>query len=245
MIPKIIHQTWKDDKTPPELEYFVNKVKKLNPNWDYKLWTDELMLEFVEKEFHDFLNKYISFPKNIMRADAFRYLVMYKIGGVYLDLDYEILKPFEFGTHKVVLPYNRQIKFGDKGDAIGNCFFASEPGHQFWLDTIENLKNGTNSNLQKTDAYSTLEEETTGPAFLTRIYNQKKYSDIYNPDRVVYHPRTPRNKKEQNKIEDNGVALGIHHCVGSWREKNFLIMYKNVLKRIFYYPLCAMLIKIQ
>ena len=42
-----------------------------------------------------------------MRADVIRYLIMYKIGGVYLDLDYEVLKPFEFGDHKLILPLNR------------------------------------------------------------------------------------------------------------------------------------------
>ncbi len=193
------------------------------------------MLEFVEKAFPDFLKTYVSFPKNVMRADAFRYLVMYNTGGTYLDLDYEILKPFEFGIHKVVLPYNRQIIYGDKYDAIGNCFFASEPGHQSWFDAIEYLKLGLNSNFQKTNSYSTLEEETTGPAFLTRVFKQKNYSDIYTPDRVVYHPKTPLNSKEKIKIVNNNVSLGIHHCAGSWRDKRnirFFTMCKNAIKRI-------------
>lgn len=239
MIPKIIHQTWKDDKIPKELEIYVNQVKNLNPDWEYILWTDKDMLEFVKKEFQDFLETYNGYPKNVMRADAFRYLLMYRIGGVYLDLDYEVLKPFDFNDKKVVLPFNRQKANGDYLDGIGNCFFASEPNHQFWLDVINSLKDGDNSNLNKEQPYSTLEEETTGPAFLTRVLMQKKHADIYNPDRIIYHPKTPKNFKEKKNILQNGKSLGIHHCVGSWREKisrpkpYFLNGCKSMLKRIF------------
>lgn len=238
MIPKIIHQTWKNTEIPFEWILYVNKVKKLNPDWDYKLWTDGIMQKFVEERFPDFLETYLGFPKNVMRADAFRYLIMYKIGGVYLDLDYEVLKPFDFKDYRVVLPYNRQIKNKDKLDGIGNCFFASEPGHLFWFDVIQDLKNRKNQNLDKKLSYSTLEEETTGPAFLTRVFKQNNYTDIFCPNRIVYHPPTPRNKIEKRNKEDNGISLGIHHCAGSWREKSiekrFLTMCKNVLKRILH-----------
>ncbi|RKD91694.1 glycosyltransferase family 32 protein [Mangrovibacterium diazotrophicum] len=109
MIPKIIHQTWKDEQIPGEWIPYVDKVKRLNSGWTYKLWTDEAMQKFVEDEFPDFLERYLGFSRNVMRADAFRYLIMYKIGGVYLDLDYEVLKPFDFKDYRVVLPHNRQI----------------------------------------------------------------------------------------------------------------------------------------
>lgn len=238
MIPKIIHQTWKNNEIPSEWKYYVEKVQQLNPNWEYKLWTDETMQKFVEEEFPDFLGTYIGFPKNVMRADSFRYLLMYKSGGVYLDLDYEMLKPFNFGRYSIVLPYNRQVKYGDRYDGFGNCFFASEPGQPFWFDVIEDLKNGKNSNLDKKQPYTTIEEETTGPAFLSRSFKQKEYSNTFCPDRLVYHPPTPRNEKDKSMIENNGISLGIHHCVGSWRDhsikQRFLTMGKKALKRILY-----------
>ncbi len=220
MIPKIIHQTWKNTEIPFEWKQYAEKAKQLNPDWDYKLWTDDIMLKFVQEEFPDFLETYLGFPKNVMRADAFRYLIMYKIGGVYLDLDYEILNPLDFKDHKVVLPYNRQIKYGDQYDSVGNCFFASEPGHQFWFNVIQDLKKEKNRNPDKKQPYSTFVEETTGPRFLTRAFNQNDYADIFCPDRMEYHPPTPTNEKEMRAIEGNGVSFGIHHCAGSWREKS-------------------------
>lgn len=237
MIPKIIHQTWISDQIPAELEHFVYKVKKLNPDWQYILWTDDTMLKFVTDEFPDFLPTWHSFPKNIMRADAFRYLLMYKLGGVYLDLDYEVLQPFNFEDEKVVLPYNKQIKDGDTYDSIGNCFLVSEPNHIFWFDVIDNLKKKKFIRPENTHENSTMVEETTGPEFLTRVFYHKSYPDISNPDRVVYHPKTPKTTKQQKEIEKNGVSLGIHHCVGSWRDKSIkkqiLTKCRIVFDRIF------------
>lgn len=222
MIPKIIHQTWKNDKIPSEWKGFVKKLKKLNPDWSYRLWTDDDCLTFVEEEFPDFIETYKGFSKNIMRADVIRYLIMYKIGGVYLDLDYEVLKPFDFGEHRVVLPYNRQKEFGDNYDGIGNCIFASEPGHPFWRDVIDQLKLGLRKDFQKLHPDSTIETETTGPEFLTGVYFQKAYPDINTPNRMVYHPPNPLSKKEAKEIKRNGVSLGIHYCWGSWRPQSNL-----------------------
>jgi len=104
MIPKLIHQTWKTDLIPKQWVSLVNKVKELNPDWSYKLWTDKENDEFVRKEFPEFYGIFSLFPRSIMKADVIRYLLMFRFGGVYLDLDYEVLKPFNFGDKLVVLP---------------------------------------------------------------------------------------------------------------------------------------------
>ena len=49
MIPKIIHQTWKTDIPPSKWIPFIEKVKKLNPEWEYILWTDADNDEFVKQ----------------------------------------------------------------------------------------------------------------------------------------------------------------------------------------------------
>ena len=46
MIPKIIHQTWKDNKIP---DNWVNAVESCKLNgYKYILWTDKTMDEFVK-----------------------------------------------------------------------------------------------------------------------------------------------------------------------------------------------------
>src|SRR5690349_8393884 len=107
MIPKLIHQTWKSSEVPHKWIPFVEKVKQLNPGWSYQLWTDADNDIFVKTHFPEFYPVFKGFSREIMRADVIRYLIMYKLGGVYLDLDYEVLAPFDFGAHALVLPLNR------------------------------------------------------------------------------------------------------------------------------------------
>jgi mannosyltransferase OCH1-like enzyme len=228
VIPKLIHQTWKSSQVPAQWIPFVQKVKELNPGWKYQLWTDADNDAFVKTNFPEFYPVFKGFSREIMRADVIRYLIMYKSGGVYLDLDYEVLAPFDFGNHQLVLPFNRSKAFGDAQDDIGNCFFASEPGHPFWADVIRELSEHPPVVTDYTQIV-----EATGPRLLTRVYNQNKYENIYLPDRLVYHPPSPKNKKEADAIRTNGISLGIHHTWGSWKERWSMAYLKTKLKKIF------------
>jgi mannosyltransferase OCH1-like enzyme len=162
-----------------------------------------------------------------MRADVIRYLIMYKIGGVYLDLDYEVLQPFDFGDNKIILPLRKSVKNGDVQNELGNCIFASVPGDIFWYDVITDLKQSppivTN--------YSQI-VEATGPKFLSRIYYRNNYQDIYLPEKLIYHPPSTNNRKYIESIKNNGISLGIHHTWGSWKEKWTFTYFKKKMKRI-------------
>ena len=222
MIPKIIHQTWKNDKIPGKWRGFVKKVKSLNPDWEYRLWTDSDNEVFVKNEFPEFYNTYARFSKNIMRADVIRYLILYKMGGVYLDLDYEVLTPFDFKQYDIVLPMNRSIDFGDKTNDLGNCIMASIPGHKFWDDVITDLKRNPPVVKDYTEIV-----DATGPRLLTKIYSNEIYPDIWTPNRILYHPPSPKNRSEYKQLIKNGQSLGIHHGWGSWKERFTLAYFKK------------------
>ena len=91
MIPKIIHQTWKNENIPYDTfkKEWIDSWTNLNPAWEYKLWTDEDILSFIEDKFPWFVNRFNEYPKNIQRVDAFRYFVLYEYGGLYADMDFE------------------------------------------------------------------------------------------------------------------------------------------------------------
>ncbi|MBC8046792.1 MAG: hypothetical protein H7Y00_08355 [Fimbriimonadaceae bacterium] len=227
-IPKIIHQTWKNKEVPVQWLEYQSKVKSLHSDWEYKLWTDTDNETFVKKEFPDFYPVYMSLPKNIMRADVIRYLIMYKIGGLYLDLDYEMLKPFQYADKELVLPVSRSISFGDKMNLLGNCIFGSAPNHIFWKTMIDELQN---TPPQINNYLEVL--HTTGPDFLTRIFYTAKYEDAFLPERLIFHPPTPKNKNQYKKIIHNGISEGIHHVSGTWREKTILSRMKTGVKKLF------------
>ncbi len=228
MIPKLIHQTWKTNDIPRKWHRFANTVQALNPDWKYKVWSDADNDEFVKTEYPEFYDIFTGFSRGIMRADVIRYLLMYKIGGVYLDLDYEMIKPFDFGDCEIVLPLSRSKKYGDPKDELGNCFFASAPGHKFWSDVIDDLKNDPPAVTDYTQIV-----EATGPSLLTRIYNTNDYPDICLPERLMYHPPSPHNRKDIEQIKNNGISMGIHHLWGSWKERWTLAYLKQKVKKNF------------
>lgn len=244
MIPKIIHQTWKNRDVPKEYIKFQKKVTELHPDWEYRLWTDEDNLAFVEKHFPDFYGIFTKFPKNIMRADTIRYLIMFHFGGVYLDLDYEMLKPFDLLNHGLVLPYSRNKTAGDDFDAFGNCIFGSTPGHPFWKYVIDDLKEERDyeefsGSLHATKPYITestsLVEAVTGPGLITRIFYacHDKLQDYVLPGRELFHPVSPRTDDEYARMVAKGVSYGIHHCSGSWRDKSFLRRIRLRVEAVF------------
>jgi mannosyltransferase OCH1-like enzyme len=223
MIPKLIHQTAKDRNIPPKWQGYQKKLQDLHPGWTYKLWTDEDNLAFVKKEFPEFLDIYQKLPRGIMRADVIRYLLMYKLGGLYMDLDYEMLKPFDLMDKDIVLPWESSGEFGAGNDRLGNSFFASKPGHPFFKLAIDDLS----KNPPLAPDVEIL--GATGPLFITRMYHAATAAkiDMYTPARPLFNPVTPHSPRAYRAIVKKGTAYGIHHCHGTWREYSFPRRVKN------------------
>ncbi len=55
MIPKLLHQTAKTEEIPLDCIPYQRKLRELHPDWTYRLWTDVDNVEFVAREFPDFL----------------------------------------------------------------------------------------------------------------------------------------------------------------------------------------------
>lgn len=92
MIPKIIWQTYKDpyDSLPEYMRRATQTWKDLNPDYEYRYMDDSEAADFVRKEYGEEIhNIFINLPVGVMRGDMWRYLIIYKYGGVYADLDTE------------------------------------------------------------------------------------------------------------------------------------------------------------
>ncbi len=173
-IPKIIHQTWKTEEIPAEWKDAVYSCKLKNPDYKYILWTDKLMEEFVKYKFPDFYKTYMGYPHNIQRCDAFRYLVLYIYGGIYLDMDIVCKKNLDpLLSYELVL-----TKSANTTLAFTNMFFMATPYHPFMKFCIEELPNFAYS-------YALFGKHlyvfnSTGPFFLTNMLGEYKLDNIPN-----------------------------------------------------------------
>ena len=166
MIPKIIHQTWKTSDIPDQWKEATKSCKQYNKDYKYILWTHAKMDQFVKKNFPEFYNTYKSYTYHIQRCDAFRFLVLNKYGGIYMDLDIECKKSLnKLLNYDVVLANSANVK-----TIFTNGFFMSVPKHPFLKYCIDHLK-------ENKDNYSLLGKHfhvmySTGPLFLTDMVNR-------------------------------------------------------------------------
>ena len=100
-IPKIIHQIWIGHYPYPEqYKKYADNIRKLNPDWEYKLWTNTeiLSLKLINKRFYKSLMG--KAKKDLRRAaklyrratDVLRFDILYKYGGLYIDCDFSMNK---------------------------------------------------------------------------------------------------------------------------------------------------------
>jgi len=122
------------------------------------------------KYFPDFLLYYDSFPYSIQRADAIRYFWLYHHGGIYMDLDMELLKPLDdlFTTNNELF----LVESGNIGGYITNSFMASKPRCKLWLDMIDEMKKP----LPKWAVGKHMQVmNSTGPIALNRVVKRNQY----------------------------------------------------------------------
>jgi mannosyltransferase OCH1-like enzyme len=68
--------------------YQNNKKKCKKQGIQYKLWSRKMVeREIDKKENADYQKLYYEFDQDIMRIDFARYLILYRFGGIYIDLD--------------------------------------------------------------------------------------------------------------------------------------------------------------
>jgi len=213
IIPKIIHQTWKDHQVPEAYQDFQKSWTTYLPDWEYRLWTDEDCRDFLMQHYPWFLPIYDNYPKTIMRIDAVRYFWMYHYGGLYVDLDFEALKSVEplLEGKRIVIGLepkehlNRKLcKQHDLDKILCNAFMASRTQEPFWafvLQALSKYKQEENPLL------------ATGPFFLTQCYK-----DYREREKIKLIPSNLLYPIYEGEVVERAFteAYAIHHWAGTW-----------------------------
>jgi mannosyltransferase OCH1-like enzyme len=185
-IPHIIHQIWSgiDDPLPAYFKRFGETWKTNHPNWKYEFWDNDRINKFILEYYPQHWNTYNEFTYNIQRWDAIRYLILDKIGGMYVDFDTECLEPFDsliinhsccFSLEYTTACHPKyRLAYGNKDYFFNNALMASIPNHPFMKVIIENV---FSYNKKLFEGLSKKREvaASTGPSILMKLY--ENYSD--------------------------------------------------------------------
>ena len=213
-IPSIIHQTYKNEDLPEVYEMCQNKIKELHPDFEYCFYNDDAIDNIVKNEFPEYYERFNKLPKMILKINVFKYFLMYKYGGIYIDMDYLMFKKFDIRNYTLVLPCNNE-DFLKNPINIGDCIFASVPNHCFWKLVINNIFNNINYD---DDFHEEKIKSITGNKILFSMY--EKYSqlknDIHVTERYLFHPISNNNEEYIQEIKNNG-SYGMHLCSNLWK----------------------------
>jgi len=92
MIPKVIHYIWLGkNPTPKVFDKCLKSWQKYCPDYQIKRW-DETNLDLNKYKFA--LDAYNA-KKYAFASDVFRTDILYNEGGIYLDIDVELIKPID------------------------------------------------------------------------------------------------------------------------------------------------------
>jgi len=198
MIPKIIHQTWKDKNLPPIIYKLVseNICFLKSQGYEYMFWTDEMILKLIAEEYPNFYNIYKLSRTGVQKGDIARIILVYHYGGIYIDLDVLVLRNFEeildMGSNKLYITYEpsgqtNALYNSDK--YLCNAFFAANKNNSMMKVLLNNIpeyiKNYTENIFQKFDIF--------GGSYFKAIIEDPVYaifkSDVYIiDDRELFYP---------------------------------------------------------
>ncbi len=106
-IPKVLHLTCESPKElNQELRTNISKLSAQNPDWRVRVYGNRECEQFISEHFDaSTLKRYrqINEKYGAARADFFRYLCLYRLGGVYLDI-----------KSSATIPLNTVIRPGDR-----------------------------------------------------------------------------------------------------------------------------------
>jgi mannosyltransferase OCH1-like enzyme len=207
----------------------------MHPEWEYRFWTDAESRAFIRTYYPPFLPIYDAYPHGINRADAFRYFVMAHHGGVYVDLDFECLRPLDSLVNGAALVLGREPDahsavqpVHDRGlhDIVCNAFLASVPGHPFWDHVTARLADSHHEPGVL---------DSTGTFFFTRAYNgyAERPQVTLLPSHFLYPISNRDTHRGLTPADIRGQihpgAYAVHYWDGSWwREATLRSIHQRV-----------------
>lgn len=222
MIPKVIHYCWlSEDPFPEKIQKCIDSWKQFLPDYEIVRW--DLKRFPLEKK--TWVKQAYENRKYAFAADYIRLYALYTEGGIYLDSDVQVVKPFD---DLLNLPYfvckenspqgiEAATIGAEKGCKwIGDCLKYYE-GRDF-IDVLGKQSTRVLPSIMKEVICSTYSlEEVDSPLRVTK-----------NGDKVFLLPCdyfSPKNYVTK-KIQHTHNTYSIHHFAGTWQP-----LWKKILLR--------------
>jgi mannosyltransferase OCH1-like enzyme len=237
-VPLKIYHTWNTKYIPANMAKNINYILNQNPEFDYYLYDDSECRKYIRENFsEDVLDAFDTLIPGAYKADLWRCCVMYKEGGVYMDIK---LKPLV--KLKKLIEMNNFYFVKDTPSMNGcdfkigiyNAFLISYPNNIIFKTCIEEIVKNCQLQFYGSNALA-----VTGPCLLGNIFNEY-YNGGYEPfielhlkkDGCIYNNLGIQITDIYDEYRAEQKKVGTMHYSFMWNNKNIfnLIKYKNSMK---------------
>ena len=197
MIPKIIHYCWlSNDPIPQDLQNYMKTWKEKLSDYEFILWNfDRFDINsslWVKQAFES--------KKYAFAADFIRLFAVYNYGGIYMDMDIEVLRSF---NDLLEAPLMVAYENNEENGIEAGCFGA-EKGNPLIGECLEYYNNRCFIKNDNTFDVVPL------PKILIQYINEKKNINIYSADYFTCK------SYQTGIITTTNNSYAIHNFAGSW-----------------------------
>lgn len=212
-IPRILHRIWLGPPMPPEFEAYGARWQELNPDWEVRLWTEADLPRLANQDVYDRAGSLTTSALAWrMRSDIARYELLHAHGGLYVDTDFEPLKPIEPLIDDMLV-----FAGEERRGLVANGFLGAVKGSPFIKQLIDDLPASVAQRPGQPPW------RTTGPEFLTRVAKQRPGELSLVPTAAIYpyHHTQLRRHGTPPPIPSTAYA---HHVWASVRQSVSVII---------------------
>jgi hypothetical protein len=216
-IPKVFHRIWLGGRPmPDEFKRYGDSWLELNPEWEMRTWSEENLPAIINR------TEFEASTTLAGKSDVLRFELLWQFGGVYVDTDFQALKPLG------ALLDNINTFFADEGpNTPATAILGSVPRDPFYEHLIAAIPDSVRS-------HDGLVEQT-GPGFFAREIDRFLHRDrlIRNLGAVWEHVSHDMSRRlygfetrffypygyweQHRRHETFADAYAAHHWAHSWR----------------------------
>lgn len=207
MIPRRIHRIWLGGEEPEWMRGFANTWSR--PGWEIWQWTDanvRTLFPLVNQDVYDRAEELAPDHVGQLRSDVLRYEILLRHGGVYVDADFECLRPID----ELIDELHCFAAWEAPGRWINNAILGCVPGHHFIAKVVAGLRESVARNA------GAKPNKLTGPQYLTRVWHDFG-AHVAVLDKRLFYPYTWAELERGG--EEFPDAYAVHHWANRRRER--------------------------
>lgn len=201
-----LYQTWKTQNLHSKILKIQKNMLAKNLHLNHIIYTNEQMEDFVYANFEEnIIRSFKKINNMVAKADFWRYLILYKFGGIYLDIDSLItskLSNYEYEPNTGYISFESNNKkfiqwsliYGKNHIILEKCIqnIIININDELFKNDISNL---TGPDLYTKSVLSILNEKSIGlRELLIAEKNNSKLTFKINDNKIIFIPSLEYNK---------------------------------------------------